>query len=456
MTRKVYSKNKVFQGIGNHEVESYLGIRYAKPPIGELRFKAPRKIDPCSKTPIVVDDYPTNPIQKGHLETSEDFLFLNVWKPSKIKEPLPVMVWVYGGSFETGGIGKKGSGIGLTYDGQELCKDTGCIIITLNYRLNVFGFLDFSSFSDKFDSNIGIKDVVCALEWIQSNIAEFGGDANNVTLFGQSAGGTLIGCLNKIPSATHLYHKMIIQSPCIESVYNKDEAKCLSKKYLDLLGISEENIEALLTLYPEKLISVNDKLQNFVRDKVLGITTFCPVIDGELLLEEIYKSGYTKSKPLIIGSTKNEARLFTRFSKEFSQESGERIFPYLDKDRQKDITSHYPNFPSFHANSQLLTDVMYTVPKYWLADNDSIDNSVYVYRFDFYSGIFRILNLKACHIIDVPIQFNMGLFLYVGKIHKAKQIGKKYVMRWVTLREQEIQMVRMIFGRDILLNILMC
>jgi len=311
MTSKVYSNNKLFQGVGNQEVENYLGIRYAEPPIGKLRFKAPQKVAVCSKTPIVVDNYPPNPIQKGNIEVSEDCLFLNIWKPCKIREPLPILVWIYGGSFETGGIGKKGSGIGLTYDAQELCKDTECIVITINYRLNVFGFLDFSSFSHEFDSNIGIKDVICALEWIQTNIAEFGGNPNNVTLFGQSAGGTLIGCLNKIPSATHLYHKMIIQSPCIESVYHKNEAKCLSKKYLDLLGISEDNIEELLTLSPEKLISVSDKLQTFVRDKVLGITTFCPVIDGEFLLEEIYKPGFSMSKPMIIGSTKNEARLFT-------------------------------------------------------------------------------------------------------------------------------------------------
>ena len=93
MTRKVYSKNKVFQGVGNQEVESYLGIRYAEAPIGKLRFKAPKKVTVCSKTPIVVDDYPINPIQKGHLETSEDCLFLNIWKPSNITEPLPVMDW---------------------------------------------------------------------------------------------------------------------------------------------------------------------------------------------------------------------------------------------------------------------------------------------------------------------------------------------------------------------------
>ncbi|UUV98191.1 carboxylesterase family protein [Vagococcus luciliae] len=102
--------------------------------------------------------------------------------------------------------------------------------------MNVFGFLDFTSFSDNFDSNIGLKDVICGLEWVKENIYEFGGNADNVTLFGQSAGAMLIACLNKVSSAQHLSHKMIIESACIESLFTQQETTAISQKYLDLLG----------------------------------------------------------------------------------------------------------------------------------------------------------------------------------------------------------------------------
>ncbi|MGX6966736.1 carboxylesterase family protein [Vagococcus teuberi] len=215
--------------------------------MGRLRFKSPERVDLHNSGTVIA--YPANPIQKGKLEKSEICLFLNIWKPSEIEDGIPIIVWIYGGSFESGGIGKKGIGIGLTYDAQKLCEDTQCIIITINYRLNVFGFLDFTSFSDKFDSNIGIKDIVCGLEWIKENIYESGGNSDNVTLFGQSAGVMLIACLNKTTSAQHLYHKMIIESACIKSLYTQQEATAISQKYLDFLGVSVDHIDDLLDFF---------------------------------------------------------------------------------------------------------------------------------------------------------------------------------------------------------------
>lgn len=421
--QKVLSNNKKYQGSHHKKVDRYLGIRYAHAPIGRLRFKFPERVDLHDSGTVIADTYPANPIQKGKLEKSEDCLFLNIWKPSEIKDDIPIIVWIYGGSFESGGIGKKGTGIGLTYDAQKLCEDTQCIIITINYRLNVFGFLDFTSFSDKFDSNIGIKDIVCGLEWIKENIYEFGGNSDNVTLFGQSAGAMLIACLNKIPSAQHLYHKMIIESACIESLYTQQEATAISQKYLDLLGVSVDHVDDLLDFSTDRLLAVNHKLEEFVREKILGITTFAPVIDGQFLTESVYKGSFFTKKPMMIGSTQNEARLFTRFTPHVSEETGKKFFPYMTQQEYQHIIYHYPNFPNFLENSKLLTDIMYTVPKYWLADNYSIENPVYVYRFDFYSGIFKLLNLKACHIIDVPIQFDIGMYLYFGNILKAKRLG---------------------------------
>lgn len=188
--KEAYSKNKKFLGFVENKVEKYLGIPYAKSPVGDLRFKAPQ-LSSSNQTNknTLCDEYPSNPYQKDLENISEDCLQLNIWKPETNEDNLPVMVWIYGGSYETGGIGKDGAGFGLTFDGETLAKDTGCIIVSVNYRINVFGFLDLSELSNKFESNLGLKDIVCSLQWLKANIAEFAGDANNITLFGQSAGG---------------------------------------------------------------------------------------------------------------------------------------------------------------------------------------------------------------------------------------------------------------------------
>lgn len=423
--KNVLSATGKYQGQQKNGTDRFLGIPYAQKPVGKLRFKAPKKITEEINAPFLAMNYPANPLQKGKIETSEDCLYLNIWRPAKFNDQTPVLVWIYGGSFETGGIGKKGSGVGLTYDGVQLAKDTGCIIVTVNYRLNVFGFLDLSSFSSKFESNIGVKDVICALEWIQENIDEFGGNPQNVTLFGQSAGAMLIASLNKVPTATSLYHKMIIASACIESLYTKQEAQELASYYLKLLGVAEENSEDLFSFSSEKLLSVTKELEQHVREKMLGITTFCPVVDGSFLTEKVYQGEFVENKPMIIGSTNQEASLFVRFSKGIEHETGQRFFPYFTPAIRQDIISNYKNFPSYRKTSQLLTDIMYTVPKYWLADQYAKQNDVYVYRFDFSAGLFTFLQLGACHIIDVPIQFGMATYLYFPHIFTAKRIGKK-------------------------------
>lgn len=422
--KEVYSNTKKFMGFKDKNVEIYLGIPYASSPIKNLRFKAPKKLDSSFfKYTLNCKEYPSNPIQTGLSNVSEDCLKLNIWKPVSKKNRLPIMVWIYGGSFETGGIGEKGAGFGLSFDGKSLAIDTQCIIITINYRLNVLGFLDFSSLDNRFDSNIGLKDIMCALEWIQDNASEFCGDTTNVTLFGQSAGGALVGALSKIPSAQHLFHKMIIQSACLESFYTKEEAANIAKKYLRLLQIPESKVGQLLTLPAKKLISVNTQLEKEVRQKVLGTTTFCPVVDEKFLTSFPYLGEYQCDKPLIIGTTKNEGRLFTRFSKDISKENGKRFLPYFAKEERNIIYSNYVHFPSFKTNSKVITDLMYTVPKYWMIDQRRESATTYAYRFDFYSGIFKLLRLKACHASDVPILFNIGSAFYLEKIVTAKRIG---------------------------------
>lgn len=148
------------------------------------------------------------------------------------------------------------------------------------------------------------------------------------------------------------------------------------------------------------------------------------------MTESPYIGEYSGSKPMIIGSTKNEARMFTKFDKTMCTDQSDRFLPFTDKSEKTRILSNYDNYPSFEANSSLLTDLMYTIPKHWMADNYVKSNKVYLYRFDFYAGFFKINSLKACHASDVPLLFNVGTKFYFGKILKEKSLGKMIRTYW--------------------------
>ena len=195
------------RGIDDGRLMKWKGIRYAAPPLGDLRFRAP---EPPERWTGVADatkfgtacpqpGLPNIPIDLG-AEQGEDCLTLNIWAPSGTEpgDAKPVMVWLHGGAYILGSASQP------LYNGRRLAAGGDAVVVTLNYRLGALGFLDLSSFNGpgrRFDSNIGLRDALAALHWVRDNIAAFGGNPNRVTLFGESAGAGIVTTLLATPSA---------------------------------------------------------------------------------------------------------------------------------------------------------------------------------------------------------------------------------------------------------------
>lgn len=218
----------------------------------------------------------------------EDCLRVNIWTPGlNDGKKRPVMVWLHGGGYAAG------SGQELpSYDGFNLAKKGDAVVVTLNHRLNVLGFLDLSAYGDKYakSGNAGLLDLVAALQWVNKNIAAFGGDAQNVTIFGQSGGGGKVSTLLATPSAKGLYHKAIVQSGSMLRTMDAKYSRRIGAAVMDELGLKASQIDELQKMPYERLLAAGEKAVAKVKaevEKENGISTFifgwAPTVDGDVL-----------------------------------------------------------------------------------------------------------------------------------------------------------------------------
>ncbi len=241
--------------------------------------------------------------------TSEDCLFLNVWTPalSVDGEPdnskRPVMVWLHGGGFSTG------SGSSNAYDGVRLVKRGDVVVVSINHRLNVFGHLYLAEYGEKFtdSGNTGILDIIQSLEWVRDNIAEFGGDPDNVMIFGESGGGMKVSVLLAMEAAKGLFHRAVIQSgPQLDNLQSI-VAAASAKTVVDQLGLSEDNIDQILSIPAQDI-------EQATRDAMADAWPFrlCPVFDQKNFTRQPFNPGapsQSRDIPLLIGTTRTEMTL---------------------------------------------------------------------------------------------------------------------------------------------------
>ena len=299
----------ILEGVVVDDLRVFKGIPFAAPPVGDLRWKAPQPLEKWSGVKLAID-YAPAPMQGGNPQSgkSEDCLYLNIWTPAKnSNDKVPVLVWIYGGGFSFGSTSDP------VHNGEQLARK-GVVLVSIAYRVGQLGFLAHPELSTESPSNTsgnyGLLDMIAGLEWIQKNISSFGGDPDQVTIFGESAGGIAVSMLCASPKANGLFHGAISQSggsfgPTRKTTFPGENMKTLSMaeedglEYARMVGAS--SIEDLRKVDAEKL------------PQGMGMGGSWPIVDGYVVPDDqfkLYESGKYNDVPVLIGYNSDEGLSF--------------------------------------------------------------------------------------------------------------------------------------------------
>jgi para-nitrobenzyl esterase len=404
----------------NKDVRVYKGIPYAAPPIGDLRWKPPQPAKPWQGVRQATQYGPSCP-QPDILEraygiktgpTSEDCLYLNVWTPAKKPDQkLPVMVWIHGGGYIAG------SGSSQVYDGQELARQ-GVIVVTINYRLGPFGFLAHPLLSKESEhgvsGNYGLLDQIAALEWVKRNIAAFGGDPNNVTIFGESAGAGSVCYLMVSPLAKGLFHRAIAQSGSAlgqnrhlrQTWYGLEPAEKLGERFAQQLGC--ETLAAMRAKSAEEILAKSSTELSFFFGRG---DRFGPIVDGWVVPDDpgaIFEAGEQHKVPLIVGSNADEGTIFTASLPQMGVDQYKAAVSALYKTHADKVLALYPvDNPNQVRSmvSRLIGDSAFIANARLFARLHSRTNKVFLYHFTWVRPDQRGAALGAFHGSEIPYAF---------------------------------------------------
>lgn len=375
-------------------VASFRGIPYAAAPEGPLRFQAPAPragwdgVRDATAFGTPAPQSATMPGTPALWQAADglDCLNLNVWTPDPGGSGLPVLVWVHGGAW------KHGAGSNPAYE-SSLLASHGAVVVTLNYRLGFEGFGHLPGVPD----NRGLRDQIAALEWVRDNIAGFGGDPGNVTVFGQSAGGgavaLLVGC---VPA---LFRRAIAQS-VPEGYWPARRAERITAKVAAAAGIPA-TAGAFAALPPEAIVAVQEAP---LRDRG-GITAYVPVIDGETVTGAPWQAlagGAARDIDLVCGFTHEEYRLFMPGDPPAGAEIATVAGAYgLDAAAAAErYRAAYPEFTETELFSTFMSDALFRLPSTWTAEAHAAAGGR-TWLYDFTRGG----RLGACHAVEVPFVF---------------------------------------------------
>jgi para-nitrobenzyl esterase len=315
------------RGYIHNGIRTYKGIPYAQ----AARFMPPQKPKPWTDVRSSMTYGPVCPLVDPTTSVSdeiefflnhdwgypsEECLVLNVWTPGiSDGKKRPVMFWIHGGGFTAGSSQELPS-----YDGENLSKKGDVVVVSINHRLNILGFLDLSAYGDPYkqSANLSILDMTAALEWVKANISNFGGDPGNVTIFGQSGGGAKVNTLMAMPAAKGLFHKAVNESGSFRTaMLEKSETQRIAAEVLNVLGLKPNQVDSLQRIPYPQLAAAGKKALKMVEEKMkadgksipgFGLN-WGPSRDGEVLPYQLFSPEameLSKNIPLLVGTTKNE------------------------------------------------------------------------------------------------------------------------------------------------------
>ena len=375
----------------------------------------------------------------------EDCLRVNIWTPGlNDGKKRPVMVWLHGGGYAAG------SGQELpSYDGFNLAKKGDAVVVTLNHRLNVLGFLDLSAYGDKYakSGNAGLLDLVAALQWVNKNIAAFGGDAQNVTIFGQSGGGGKVSTLLATPSAKGLYHKAIVQSGSMLRTMNAKYSRRIGAAVMDELGLKASQIDELQKMPYERLLAAGEKAVAKVKaeaEKEGGISTFifgwAPTVDGDVLPAQPFDPqapAQSKDVPVMIGTTLHEFTMST-YVPAFRTITKEKAVEFLKQryaDRTDDFLAAFAKaYPNYQPKDLVDVDFVFRPGAVEQARLKAAQQGapVYMYMFAWESPVLDGM-FRSTHCMEIPFAFNNAVVhaSMTGGGAEAQALAEKMSSAWL-------------------------
>lgn len=437
----------VVEGFTRDGVNRWRAIPYARPPVGPLRLRAPQPPDPWRGVRYCHGFANCAPQQRKYTLTGigryqtmgEDCLTLNVVAPeTPSDEPLPVMVFVHGGGYILG------SSATPIYDGKTLAR-RGCVYVSVNYRLGALGCLDLSSLGTAeypIDSNLFLRDLVLALEWVRENISVFGGDPGNVTIFGESAGAHAVVTLLGVPAAEGLFHQVISESPAAGLTSTPDQAASIAERFTTLIGTDPADAARVLrTAHATDLVEATDELLRAGTEEMFGAFPVGPTHgDDYLPVEplEAMRRGLAHRVPLIVGTNADEGRLFTRFLKLLptNEPMIEALLAEAGPEVRARITAAYPDYPHPEACVRLGGDFAFASAAWDIAEAHSTHAPTYRYRYDYAPRTLKWSGLGATHATELLAVFDVyrtrfgSLLTAAGDQRSAARVTRDVQTRW--------------------------
>ena len=398
-------------GASQDGVHVFKGLRYGAT-TRSRRFRSPLEPAPWTR-PVAAHSFgPACPQTHADEPTSEDCLFLNVWTPMAERGGhRPVVVYIHGGEYS------HGSGSSPLYDGALLAREQDLVVVTLNHRLTIFGHLSLGLMSgqeQRVSGNVGILDLILALNWVRKEIAAFGGDPSCVTLVGQSGGGAKIATLMAMPAAHGLFHRVMTMSGQQVTASGPQIADRRARIVLDRLGVTPGSLSELDAVATEKLIEASQ-----ASDPTLpGSLYFGPVVDGEALPRHPFwpdAPAQSRKIPMIIGGTRDEVRIFFRSEKDrIAAWSWEDLTARLGRELRidcdaRDVVALYRRLRP-QATPEDVFYAAVTDSRSWRGAvleaeaRVTCEAPTFVYQINFGSPLEGGA-LKACHMIDIPLIF---------------------------------------------------